>query len=245
MNPKTIILNEDVAIKLLGYTTATHLEFSGFGFCNVIGEDIIVYDFVLLHVGSPGYTEIPPQKVLALLDRPDAKNMKVWLHRHPVGNGIPGPHNWSGTDEHTCTKEPLGGVPEMVKWSVAVVITPRGWVGRIDNHLTHKTLHLPVLPAVKPFHTEIGELLPKVQTAWQEWEGWQGYQAAPNAVEPEIVDPRVLAVSVHFNEDDLAAMGFDRKDLEYWIQDDLEVYDGDPEQFVNTERAEMRYLIGE
>ena len=56
MNPKVIVLNDDVALKLLAYTTSTHLEFSGFGFCNIVGEAIIVYDFVLLNVGSLGYT---------------------------------------------------------------------------------------------------------------------------------------------------------------------------------------------
>lgn len=54
--------------------------------------------------------------------------------RHPLGNGKPGPHNWSGTDEHTATQEPLGGVPGLVPWSVAIVLTSGGWVGRVDFH---------------------------------------------------------------------------------------------------------------
>lgn len=245
MNPKAIILNEDVALKLLAYTTATHLEFSGFGFCNIHDDNIIVYDFVLLHVGTPGFTEIQPEKILELMGRPDSGKMKVWLHKHPLGNGIPGPHNWSGTDENTCTKEPLGGVPELVRWSAAVVITPKGWVGRIDNHISQKTLHLPVYPEVKPFHTAIAEITPRprLSTAWEEWEGYQAAYLTIN--EPETVDPRVKAVAAYFNEDDLEKMGFDRQDLEYWIQDDMELYGGDPEQFVNTERAEMRCLLGE
>ena len=32
----------------------------------------------------------------------------------------------------------------MIKWSAAIVHTPRGWVGRVDNHLKGKTFHVPV-----------------------------------------------------------------------------------------------------
>lgn len=72
-----------------------------------------------------------------------------------MGNGIPGQHNWSGTDESTIQLAPLGGVPEMVKWSVSMVLTLGGWVGRIDNHISHKTQHLDVSPNIQVSYAEI------------------------------------------------------------------------------------------
>jgi hypothetical protein len=96
--------------------------------------------------------------MLELMDRDDAAGMKLWLHRHPVGNGIPGPHNWSGTDHDTCVNTPLGGIPELVKWSAAIVRTPRGWVGRLDNHIRKTTLHVPVLPDVGDVFVTIDKL---------------------------------------------------------------------------------------
>ncbi len=68
-----------------------------------------VYDVVLLNVGSPGFTEIQSEDILPILDRNDAQNMKLWFHRHPIGNNIPGPHNWSAMDNQTIEEEPLGG----------------------------------------------------------------------------------------------------------------------------------------
>ena len=40
----------------------------------------------------------------------------------------------------------MGGIPDLVKWSLSVVLTPDGWVGRVDNHQTKKTKHLAVAP---------------------------------------------------------------------------------------------------
>jgi hypothetical protein len=127
-------------------------EFSGYGFVNVEKneEDTIfnVYDYVLLDVGSTGYTEFDSKKILKVMERPDSKNMKLWFHRHPLGNGTPGPHNWSGTDENTCVNEPLGCPdPDAVKWALAMVLTPKGWVGRIDQFKSGKakTRHIPVV----------------------------------------------------------------------------------------------------
>lgn len=65
--------------------------------------------------------------------------------KHPLGSGVPGKHNWSGTDENTCRNEPLGGLPELVQWSASMVKTPHGWVGRIDNYAKKKTIHVPVV----------------------------------------------------------------------------------------------------
>ena len=121
-------------------------EFSGFGFCTRDKGVIEIYDFVLLDVGSEVFTEIPPEVILPLMDRSDAGNMKVWIHCHPMGSGIPGSENWSGTDNSTIQDTPLGGIPELVRWSTSVVLTPRGWVGRVDNYLTHKTIHCAVEP---------------------------------------------------------------------------------------------------
>jgi hypothetical protein len=82
------------------------------------------------------------------MKRSDAGNMKLWHHRHPVGNGIPGEHNWSATDRHTILHEPLGGIPQLVRWSASIVRTPLGWVGRIDNYINHTVVHVNVEPVV-------------------------------------------------------------------------------------------------
>src|SRR6266545_496726 len=114
-----------VAFKLLAYAAATRMEYSGFGFCNrEPNGDIFVYDFVLLDVGNEGYTEINPKKILPLMEREDRANMRVWIHRHPV-------NYWSTRDLQTILYEPLGSTPERVGWSVSIVLTPSGWIGRI------------------------------------------------------------------------------------------------------------------
>ena len=129
---------------------AAHLtggrEFSGLGFCERAKDTITIYDFVMLDIGSEVFTEIPPEVILPLLERSDAGNMKAWVHVHPLGDGVPGRHNWSGTDENTIHAAPLGGIPEAVRWSASIVLTPKGWVGRVDNHLTKKTIHCEVFP---------------------------------------------------------------------------------------------------
>ncbi len=99
----------------------------------------------LMAAGSVAYTEIPGARMVKLIEegvRPD--QLKVWWHRHPVGNGIPGPHNWSGTDNNTIREEPFGIDPSMVKWLVSIVRTPRGWVGRYDSHVLKQTVHMSV-----------------------------------------------------------------------------------------------------
>lgn len=120
-------------------------EFSGVGFVNVVNMDFYVYEFELLDVGSPGYSQINPELLMPLMEREDAQNIKIWLHKHPMGNGEPGPHNWSSTDVATIWNTPLGGVPKLVRWSLSSVLTPRGWVGRIDDHINEKTEHLSVV----------------------------------------------------------------------------------------------------
>jgi hypothetical protein len=142
-----IRLADRIALELMTAWHATRgKEFSGFGFCERKEGELYVYDYVLLDVGSEVWTEIDPEVLLPLLERADAANMKVWLHAHPVGNGKPGQHNWSGTDTSTILSTPLGGVPEMVKWSASIVLTPGGWVGRVDNYLKKKTVHCEVFP---------------------------------------------------------------------------------------------------
>ena len=144
-----IVLEAPVALALETAVAQSHgLEFSGFGWVQVEQDALVVYDYLILHVGSHGFTSIPSRTMLELMVRPDAASMKLWVHRHPVGDGSPGPHNWSSTDNDTCLNTPLGGIPELVKWSAAIVRTPRGWVGRLDNHIRKTTLHVPVLPDV-------------------------------------------------------------------------------------------------
>lgn len=142
-----IQLSDTVALKLMTFGNITEgLEFSGFGFVEVKEDTIYVYDVVVLDIGSEVWTEIDPKTLISLMERPDARNMKLWIHRHPLGDGVPGKHNWSGTDNNTINTAPLGGHPEMVKWSCSMVLTPRGWVGRIDNHLKNITQHIEVVP---------------------------------------------------------------------------------------------------
>jgi hypothetical protein len=149
--PMRIFLDQNVFAQLeAARVTASNLEFSGFGFVNVHNSDeetvFEVYDITVLDVGSPGYTEIPAEKILPILDRSDSGKMKLWLHRHPLGSDVPGPHNWSGTDDNTAEKEPLGSLPELVKWSISIVRTPQAWVGRFDKYKDGKvtTYHIPV-----------------------------------------------------------------------------------------------------
>jgi len=146
-----IKLSLAVAQKLLAYAAATRLEYSGFGFCERDGEDIFVYDFVLLDVGNDGYTEIDPKKILPLMEREDRTNMRVWIHKHPITG-------WSSRDLQTILKEPLGSTPERVGWSVSIVLTPSGWIGRIDNYLKGITKDLEIEPSVREMYQEIREL---------------------------------------------------------------------------------------
>lgn len=138
------------------------LEFSGLGFIKEEKGGLCIYDIKILHVGSEGYTEIDPKKILPLTEREDRQNMRVWFHRHPIGDGIPGAHNWSGLDETTIQQTPLGGIPEIIGWSVSIVRTPLGWVGRLDDHTKRTTVHVPVYPLLPHnYIDEIHEMLPK------------------------------------------------------------------------------------
>jgi len=124
-------------------------EFSGVGYVEKSGDDLIAYDVVILTTGTWGYVEIKPESLAPLVLREDAQNLRLHLHAHPMGNGIPGKHNWSWTDEEQIQTMPLGSIPEMLRWSCSIVHTPKGWVGRIDNHITKKTVHVSVEPAAK------------------------------------------------------------------------------------------------
>ncbi|RPJ36199.1 MAG: hypothetical protein EHM35_08545 [Planctomycetaceae bacterium] len=144
-----IVLLPEVAMALETAVSQTRgKEFSGFGFAIVEGNAVMVYDYAILNVGSEGYTEIPAEEILKLSEREDAENLRVWFHRHPIGNGQPGEHNWSGLDRETITTAPFGSIPELVKWSASIVRTPRGWVGRIDNHINKTVAHVEVEPKV-------------------------------------------------------------------------------------------------
>jgi hypothetical protein len=114
-----IILKPEVFARLEAARVAVgRHELSGFGFVHVIKQDdqtcFEVYDIVLLDVGSSVFTEIPAERILPLLDRPDAPHMKLWWHAHPLGNAQPGAHNWSSTDNHTATTTPWVGC---LNWS--------------------------------------------------------------------------------------------------------------------------------
>lgn len=126
-------------------------EFSGFGIVEP-GKtpdgktSFMVSKWFLLDVGSSVLTTISIEDQLHLKDYPDVKFMRCWIHAHPIGNGIPGPHNWSATDNNAITKSPMGTVPALMPWMIAVVRTPQGWVGRFDVP-GKQTDHLEVKPS--------------------------------------------------------------------------------------------------
>ena len=154
MSNVVIKLTPEVEIDLTSWAIATgSKECSGLGMIERNGNILTVTEVDLLGVGSFGYTEFPPER------RPD-KPYKLWWHKHPIGSGIPGPDNWSATDVHTATQEPLGAPPQLVQWSVAIVLTPKGWVGRVDFHV----------PALRTFHcaVEPNRPSPEVQAAARE-----------------------------------------------------------------------------
>jgi len=167
-----ITMTPDVFLRLsLVQTIVGKREYSGYGFVTVEkdGDETYfkVYDVVLLDVGSTGWTEFDSQAILKVLDRDDSANMKLWIHAHPLGDGKPGPHNWSGTDNDTCLNEPLGCPdPDKAKWALAVVLTPGGWVGRLDQFKDgkNKTTHLPVKLGVDPGIIEKAKQLLKIQS---------------------------------------------------------------------------------
>lgn len=45
-----------------------------------------------------------------------------------------------------------------MKWSASIVLTPRGWVGRIDNYVSGKTLHVEVDPPFKALYKKVEEI---------------------------------------------------------------------------------------
>ena len=213
-----IEFSPEVALQLETATVqAQGMEFSGFGFVEIRDRTFYVYEIVILDVGSSVYTQIDPEKYIHLLDRADAKQMKVWFHRHPVGNGIPGPHNWSGTDERTCRFEPLGtpfGMQDSVKWALAVVRTPYGWVGRYDTFGKNgKTVHLPV---VLSYPEQVNQTFFDIENAKRS---------------AEVQHLRKSVPFVHW-EDEEAFADFDEADYEEWLAENgLDGDDSDREAF--------------
>ncbi len=76
-----IRLEPQVAVRLETYCLqARGLEVSGFGWVRIEGEEFVVYDVVLMDIGSQAYTEIESEKLVPLAMRPDAGRMKLWWH---------------------------------------------------------------------------------------------------------------------------------------------------------------------
>ena len=75
-SPEVALQLETIAVQTNG------LEFSGFGYVELRRETgtFYVYEFVLMDVGSTGWTEIPAEKMLPLYERSDVGNMKLWIH---------------------------------------------------------------------------------------------------------------------------------------------------------------------
>lgn len=244
-----ITFSKRVTLQLMTHATLTRgMEFSGFGFVKIKGKkkDIIeIYDFVLLDIGNEVFTEIPIPVILKLMDRPDAKNMKAWIHRHPIGNGIPGWHNWSGTDNNTIATAPLGGLPDMVKWSISCVLTPLGWVGRYDNYLKRTTKHLHVTPQVHSAYQEFAcvqaavrartpqaTFAPVRSRTWQEYDPIDDFHVG--IVQREYVEK---FVDQNFSAKDLRDYGLTREEMiEYTI---MSVNDGDT-GMMDVESGELR-----
>lgn len=151
-----ILLSPKVAMNLENIVKTTRgQEFSGVGLVHVIDGDICVYDIILMNVGSTGYTEISAEDLLKI-DRPDKENIRLWFHRHPV-------EGWSGTDENTIRTTPLGGIPEITRWSASIVRTPKHWIGRVDDHINKKTVIVDVVPNIDE------ELTAKANALWEEY----------------------------------------------------------------------------
>jgi len=147
-----IIIPDRLMVRLESWcTTAKGREVSGLGTIAVEEGDFVVTDVFLLDAGSEVLTTIPPERIAELYNSGvDPSALKLWWHRHPVGDGVPGQQNWSGIDETTIKDQPLGSPPEQVKWSLSIVRTPYGWVGRVDHYIKKQTVHLEVEQPLTP-----------------------------------------------------------------------------------------------
>lgn len=157
-----ISLSPNALLKLETWcATAGGKEVSGLGTVSYKDGGFIVDEVWLLDAGSEVFTEIPPGRIAELHSSGvDLSKLKLWWHRHPVGNGTPGPACWSSIDENTITNQPLGSSPEMVKWSVSIVRTPYGWVGRVDHYVKKQTVHCVVdQPFDAAGHNEVYRML--------------------------------------------------------------------------------------
>jgi hypothetical protein len=93
-------------------------------------------------------------------------NLRVWWHRHSIGDGRPGPHNWSASDEEFIARPPI---PSLNQWLISVVRTPLGWVGRLDDYRSKVTIHMPVIQLMEPklhrlVYTTAWQLRPREET---------------------------------------------------------------------------------
>jgi hypothetical protein len=126
-------------------------EVSGVGTLKFEKGKFYVNEVFLCAGGSEVYTQIEPEHIMEVVKQGvDPSAIKLWWHRHPMGNGLPGPQCWSGTDQNTITTAPLGSSPDMVEWSVSIVRTPYGWVGRMDDYRKKHTLHTNVAQVFTP-----------------------------------------------------------------------------------------------
>jgi len=154
---KQIIFHPDAWLLINEWTSRTDLEISGFGWVERKPYGLYVYDITLLDMFSHGFTEIDPSLALEVnRDRTDQQNMKLWWHRHPITG-------WSGTDLNTIKNTPVGNpFPETLGYSGSVVLTPKGWQGRIDfyrgkmagKHVDCEVLSEQVTPELVEFMNE-------------------------------------------------------------------------------------------
>lgn len=134
-----IYLDIDTEILLRSFQVSTSLEFSGLADVFRKDGELFVTNPFVLDVGSFGFTDFTPEMIRKLLP---STHRRCWFHRHPISC-------WSGTDLNTMTTTPCGSIPQMIQWAVAIVWTPKGWLGRLDTFVpTHRHFDLEVVTLV-------------------------------------------------------------------------------------------------
>lgn len=239
-----------IAAELEAVRTAVHPhEFSGFGIVepgtDKNGETSFkISEWFLLDVGSSVLTTISIQDQLRLKEHPDRKFMRAWIHAHPVGNGTPGGHCWSGTDNNAIAKSPMGTVPELMDWMISVVRTPGGWVGRFDVP-GQETHHLEVEPSFRSTICAAKDLVEAYNRERYEFDQDFDREIAPlfgflRPIDQEgMVQQSFVQTEIDFNEK-MAQFGSPDPDDNYWLQNSRRLHGTHREVpgTVRSERAE-------
>jgi len=124
-----IIFEPQTEVILTAWVMATRTrdfshEFSGLADVVRSNGNFLVSAPHVMDVGSVGYTEFDPDKIIQL-PASETGSRRCWFHKHPITG-------WSGTDMFTMTHTPCGGIPEIMQWALAIVHTPMGWIGKLS-----------------------------------------------------------------------------------------------------------------